>query len=310
MFKKSCTIFLFFVCSASIAEPLDLTSALQNTYRNCVGIDENLHDLKVLAGINTAVSAVGTGLGVGATATGLAKYKTDKEIDEMESYLAELNAAAKEQSEQLTRINVTDEQINALFADYDYDSTDSQELERLNSKSKKLGNWRTGLMVGGTATSIASAVIASKSKADQDLQSQINKCVESVHDLNDSILAAKVNGEDISEAKEIYNACREYEFVDVSPINKRADATMVASSVGAVVGGVGAITSGMANSEKIRNNNTDAGKQKEKNLNKTSNVLAAGLTAASATATVFSATQIAAIKKVAKVSEFCTGALK
>ena len=78
MFKKSCTIFLFFVCSASIAEPLDLTSALQNTYRNCVGIDENLHDLKVLAGINTAVSAVGTGLGVGAAATGLAKYKTER----------------------------------------------------------------------------------------------------------------------------------------------------------------------------------------------------------------------------------------
>ena len=35
-----------------------------------------------------------------------------------------------------------------------------------------------------------------------------------------------------------------------------------------------------------------------------------GDTAASATATVFNATQIAAIKKVAKVSESCTGVLK
>ena len=61
---------------------------------------------------------------------------------------------------------------------------------------------------------------------------------------------------------------------------------------------------------KTRNDNSDSGKQKEKNLNTASNVLSVGATAASVTATVFNATQIAAIKKVAKVSEACTGVLK
>ena len=50
--------------------------------------------------------------------------------------------------------------------------------------------------------------------------------------------------------------------------------------------------------------------KKEKDLNIAANVLSVGATAASISATVFNATQIAAIKKVAGVSEKCTGVLK
>ena len=60
---------------------LDLDVALQNTYRACINIDENLHELKVLAGINTAVTAVGTAAGAGATITGLVKSDIDKRIE-------------------------------------------------------------------------------------------------------------------------------------------------------------------------------------------------------------------------------------
>ena len=307
-------ILLFYpvlLCGLAHAEPLDLTTALQNTYRNCVSIDDELHDLKVLAGVNTAVTAVGTGVGVGAVATGFAKERTDKEIAEMEKYLQELNTMAQQQTDEPTRINVSDEQIHALFADEDeeYQKTE-QEIEKLTKKSKTLGNWRTGLMATNTATNIAGAVIASKSKVNKDLQTQIDKCIDSIKELNTAILSAKMNGEDITEAKQIYDACRDYEFVDISPINKRATGSMVATSVGAVVGGIGTITSGVANSDGIRDDNSEAGKKKEKDLNTASNVLAIGATAASATATVFNATQIVAIKKVAKVSEACTGVLK
>ena len=65
-----------------------------------------------------------------------------------------------------------------------------------------------------------------------------------------------------------------------------------------------------ANSNKIRNAQGDAAQQQEKDLNTAANVLAIGTTAASATATVFNATQINAIKKVAAVAEKCTGVLK
>lgn len=63
----------------------------------------------------------------------------------------------------------------------------------------------------------------------------------------------------------------------------------------------------MANSDKVRNDNTDSGKQKEKNLNTASNVLAGTTTVASAAATVFNATQISAIKRVVSVAEKCEG---
>ena len=56
--------------------------------------------------------------------------------------------------------------------------------------------------------------------------------------------------------------------------------------------------------------NTNSNTEKEKNLNTAANVLSGVTTAASATATVFNATQISAIKKVAEVAEKCTGVLK
>ena len=180
----------------------------------------------------------------------------------------------------------------------------------MTKKSKRLGNWRTGFLAGNTATNIAGAVIASKTINKDDIQGQVDACISATRELNNAIIVAKMNGEDITEAQTIYTACREYEYVDISPINNRGKGAMISSSVGAGLGGVGTVTSAMANSNKVRNNNTDQGKQKEKNLNTASNVLSIGATTASATATVFNATQIAAVKKIAKVSSSCTGVLK
>jgi hypothetical protein len=165
-------------------------------------------------------------------------------------------------------------------------------------------------LAANTATNIAGAAIAGANKIDDDLQAKINNCISAVQALNEATMVAHLNGEDISEATEIYNACREYEFVDISPINKRATGAMIASTVGAGVGLAGTITSGAANSYKIRNDNEEAGKIKEKNLNNASNIMAIGATAASETATIFNATQIKAIKDVADIAVRCTEALK
>ena len=93
-------------------------------------------------------------------------------------------------------------------------------------------------------------------------------------------------------------------------INKRAKGAMISSVVGATTGLAGTVTSAMANTDKIRDDNTDSGKQKEKNLNTAANVLSGATTVASGVATVFNATQISAIKKVVAVAEKCTGVLK
>ena len=297
-----------FVASANI---LPLDDALRATYTACVGIDDELSDLKTMAGINTAITSVGTAAGVGATVTGLVKADKDKQIEikleklrEIEQKNPDLQSTNAEWDN--FESGLTTELANAKIEVEKYQA----EIEKLNKQSKKLGNWRTGLMTGATATNVAGAIIAGTNLVDGDLQTQINNCISSVKTLQNSIMQARMDGTDVSEAESIASACVEYEYVDVSKINNRAKGAMISSTVGAATGLAGTITSATANSNKIRDAQGDAAQQKEKNLNTASNVLAGATTVASATATVFNATQISAIKKVAAVAEKCTGVLK
>ena len=299
------------IFSAFAAEVLDLNSALQKTYIACVGIDDELADLKKMAGINTAVTAVGTAAGGAATVVGLVKASKDKQIANLEKELEKLRSVTQNKTIDVpNRDEVLSSMDKSFAANHDESKNLEDEIAVLTKKSKKLGNWRTGLMAGSAATNVAGAVIAGKNKVDEDLQTQIDSCKAAVKELNNSITQAKFNSEDISEAQSIYTACREYDYVDISPINKRAKGAMISSAIGATTGVVGTVTSAMANTDKTRNDNTDAGKQKEKNLNTASNLLAGATTVASGTATVFNATQISAIKKVATVAAKCTEVLK
>lgn len=291
---------------------LSLDDALRATYTACVGIDDELADLKKMAGINTAVTAVGTAAAGGATVVGIVKASKDKQAEELEQLIKELRELEEGKPE------ATDAQMNTFLTEFNnsYSSaikdleTAQGKLDKLTQQSKRLGNWRTGLVAGATATNVAGAIIAGNNKVDKDLQSQIDDCRASVNQLRQSMMQARVNGEDVSEANEIIAACSEYDYVDVSKINDRAKGAMISSIVGSATGAAGMVTSVIANTDKTRNDNTDAGKQKEKNLNTAANVLSGATTVASATATVFNATQISAIKKVATVAEKCTGVLK
>lgn len=296
---------------------LPLGDALRATYAACVGIDDSLYDMKVLAGVNTAVTGVGTGLGVGATVTGIVKASTDKKIDLLEQKLEKLREINERRQKEGVVANNGDlvAAMDDAFVAHQSDTvaeqqTLQQQIDEKTKKSKSLGNWRTGLLAGNTVTNIAGAAIAGVNQVDDDLQTQIDKCKAAVKNLKESITPAKFNGEDVAEAELIVKACDEYNYVDISSINKRGKGAMISSIIGATTGLTGTVTSGVANTDKTRNDNTDFGKQKEKNLNTASNVLAGASTVASATATVFNATQISAIKKVASVAENCTGVLK
>lgn len=290
---------------------LSLDDALRATYTACVGIDDEISHLKTMAGINTAITSVGTAAGVGATVTGFVKADKDKQIEvkleklrEIEQKNPDLQSIDAEWDK--FESSLTAELTNAKKEIEKYQA----EIEKLNQQSKKLGNWRTGLSAANTATNIAGAVIAGTNKVDKDLEVQIKSCVSAVSELRNVMMQARMDGVDITEAQTIADACDDYEFVDVSKINVRATGAMASSIVGAATGVAGTVVSGVANTDTTRNSNTEAGKKKEKDLNTAANVLSIGATAASATATVFNATQIAAIKKVAAVSEKCTGVLK
>ena len=302
-------IFMMFPFIAS-ANMLPLDDALRATYIACVGIDDELSDLKVKAGINTAVTAVGTAAGVGATVTGIVKASKDKQIEQLE--MERLRKIAESGTNSNASNGKIEDNLLAIQSYYDAHKNDTPasdidtEIDKLTEQSKKLGNWRTGLLAGSTATNIAGAAISGTNKVSVGLKEQINSCISAVDSLQQSIMQARLNGEDITEAQSIVDACSEYKYVDVSKIDNRAKGAMISSVVGATTGLAGTITSATANSKDVRDGDSD----KEKNLNTTANVLSGVTTAASATATVFNATQISAIKKVAEVAEKCTGVLK
>ena len=317
--KKMLALFVMApLCFDAMAENTELDNALRLTYTSCIGIDDALHDMKVLAGINTAVTGVGTGLGIGATAVGLAKAKLDEtieqKVEEIKSWAYDVEATKEVQSREdwFKKFKETDYVFTTTVAEDPSGgkTAEAQEVITLTQKSKRLGNWRTGLIAGNTATNIAGAIIAGNNKVGQPLQEQIDNCKASVKSLGIAIAQAKINGDDVSEAQQIESACKEFEYIDVTKINNRAKGSMISSIVGTGTGVAGTITSAMANSNKIRDDDTDQGKQKEKNLNTAANVLSAGSAVASATATVFNASQIKAIKDVAKVAQKCTEVLK
>lgn len=309
--KFICFFIASFLAITAHADILPLEDALRATYTACVGIDDELADLKKMAGINTAVTAVGTATGTGATVVGLVKASKDKEVEvkleklrEIEQRNPDLDSSDDEWDSFSANMQSHLEEAKKEIEQY------QAEIEKLTKQSKSLGNWRTGLMAGSTATNVAGAIIAGNNKVDADLQTQIDSCKKAVDELQRSMMQARFDGVDTSEAQGIVNACKEYNYVDISKINTRAKGAMVSSIVGATTGLAGTVTSAVANTDKTRNDNTDAGKQKEKNLNTASNVLAGTTAVASATATVFNATQISAIKKVAAVAEKCTEVLK
>jgi len=298
------------LCVHGVACADSLDDALRTTYVSCVGIDNELADLKKMAGINTAVTGVGTGLGAGATIVGIVKANKDKQIARLEEELSKLHAIQERRSFAAPNRAELLAGVDAYYQDTHDESKEIEgQIEKLTNQSKKLGNWRTGLMAGNTATNVAGAIIAGNNKIDGDLETQIKNCSAAVKNLRNVMMQARVMGVDITEADSIANACGGYDYVDISKVNNKAKGAFVSSIIGATTGVAGTVTSAMANTDATRNDNTESGKQKEKNLNLAANVLAGTSTVASGVATVFNATEISAIKKVAEVAQKCEGVL-
>ena len=144
MYKFAFFVLLCLFCDFARADIPDLTTALQNTYHACVGIETDLTDMKRMAGINTVITGVGTGLGVGAIATGFAKKSIDKKIEDLDKLLSEIekNSFDTLSPEERREFN---QKFNSSYADaVKNKDSDKPSIEDLNRKSK---NWDTGAQV-------------------------------------------------------------------------------------------------------------------------------------------------------------------
>ena len=316
----------------------DLTAAIENVRTTCGDIGTELNDMKKMAGISTAVTAVGTVAGGVALGTGIAKSNTDKDIASWRQRLEALiqteledeapqalnedaraealeaisNAAATEEpaaesgtggNTQAVVTTTTDSEVAGLR------NAIEGEINKLTTKSKKLGNIRTGTLATATATNIAGAVISGTNRVKGDLKTQISECVASVDALRHIRMQAQMDATatsaELAHAESIIRACGAWDTVNISAINKKSSAASASGGIGAGLGLAGTITSASAN-------RTDAGRseEKSKSLNTASNVLAGATTVAGGIATIMNATQISAIKHAATVADECVGALK
>lgn len=318
MFRMKGFIFLLLCLSISPAmcEEVDLPGQIERTRVACVGLSDELSDLKKMAGINTAVTAVGTVAGGVALGTGLAKTGVDKEAEELEAEIERLRQLAMQQDVfSLKMIDVDWTNVNPQpIQDNPEIAAKQAELDKLNKKSKTLGNVRTGTLAGAAVADTTGTIIALNNRVDGDLQAQIDACIAERQMLERAHMQARISGETDAQTlgyvDEIIRACGAWDTVDLSKINSKSSGAAISSGAGAAMAIAGMVTSISANSASVRNNNTEDGERKEKNLNTASNVLAGGTTIASGVATVFNATQISAVKRAVSAAEECEEAFK
>ena len=287
----------------------ELSDAITNVRTACGGIGAELTDMKKMAGINTVITGVGTASGAVALGTGLAKLDIDEQID------AEFKKWAEKNKNVPVENLIIEEETFTVAIEEALSGNQGTDLQKLNDKSKLLGNIRTGTLAASTVTNIAGTAIAATNQIKGDFADQIQKCISATQELSNAKMLAQVEGvateSELATAEKMISACGEYEYIDISPINKRATGAAIVSGVGMGSGVAGVITSAIANTDKTRQAYDEQGvNKKAKDLNMTANIMSGVSTAASATATVFNATQIAAIKKLVAVSETCEGALK
>ena len=147
--RKILPILLCIGALPAYANDLSLDDALRATYSACVGIDDELAEMKKMAGINTAITAAGTAAGAGATVVGVVKASTDQKVEELEKLLKEIEESAKSMDP------MTEEEITAFLEEFNTEykaevkdsKTIESEIDELNQKSKWLERRRPTLPV-------------------------------------------------------------------------------------------------------------------------------------------------------------------
>lgn len=325
--KKIILIFLFLcplIAKSETDAEIQLRSTINDVRNYCGGISAQMESLKKMAGIGTVINAVGTGVGVGGVIAGVVKESKDTEtlaaLKKLEE--SDANQKALEELRGAYLNSNAKENIKALAKELSADSKKFEKIAENQSKSDKMGNLRTGLFATNTATSVAGAVVSSKTILDDATLEKINLCKESIAKLRDASTRMKVedgdnvNGDLMQKSQNIIERCGKYETYDMSSLNKLAKGATVSGAVGAVTGTVATITSALGTSKKavdIDYRDSAQAQKDEKSLvaaNKASNVLGGVTAGTSLAGTVLNATQVKKVKQLVTIADNCEGVLE
>lgn len=311
-------LFLLIGISPVIADETDDLIAnaeqiFEATRITCSGISDEIAKVSNISKANTAVTAVGTVAAGGALVAGIKKSQEEEEIDAL---IAEMCAAGGCTAEGVKAMS-NEEFFNVVLEPM----ARIAELQEKIDKSKKLGNWRTGLMAGTIGTNLASAIMSGLNINQSDLMQHVSACnemIKSIPEMENELRKAGVNPNEHVVAKKLSSVrtwCNQIDVKDIEKIEKRMKGVMGTSVAGAAIGVVGVGTSAAANSDKYMDVSnkvrlSDAEKQKEKALNTTANVMAGANIATGAVETGLNISLITLTKKLMESAGRCEDILK
>ncbi len=288
-------------------EPIDMDKLLFNAREKCAGIAEELREVKKMATVNTVVTGVGTVAGGVALYAGFTKKGLDKQVEELEKQLDNIASMSDvEFMRFLKNVAVYQENLSR------YNGVCAQKKD-LIAKSKTMGNVRTGAMAANTVTALAGTVIAGNNETEgRSIAARITDCKNATDKLKNQMEQSRISGDASTYEKlnSVVTECSKMYSNNLEKIYTNSNVAKVSSAINIGTGVAGTVTSAVANTDKIRNDNSTAGKEKEKNLNTAANVFAGASTIASGVSTVFNAKTIKAINDNIDFADKCEEALK
>ena len=266
--------------------------------QNCSGINAELKQIKTYSTTNTIITGVGTVTAGGALYAGIKKKDLDKKAEELVKKMDSIENMSDEEfvfflKEMAYYQELKDEYGSMCQMKHDYEA-----------QSKKLGNIRTGLMAGNTATAVAGTIISNKNKKDSDsIKDMIQLCLDTIKNNEQKIGQSMVDcsRNQYEKLKKVASECKMLRTENMEKVSKHNKVSTIVSGVNIGTGAAGTITSALANQNKYD--------KKTKNMNTTANVLAGTSAVASGVSTVFNATTLKSINENLRASESCEEAL-
>ncbi|MBO4746131.1 MAG: hypothetical protein J5613_03635 [Alphaproteobacteria bacterium] len=262
----------------------------------CTGIAKELQEIKEQDTINVVVTAVGTGAAGGALYAGIKRSDINKKIAELDKQMADIknmsNADFVRFLKNLAALEEAKTQLNSICS----------QKRQLQAQAKKLGNWRTGLMVGNTATAVAGTIISGKNEQDSgDIKEMIQNCLDTINKQKQNIGQAQIDcSPTVSQTLQtVINECGKMSTAHMDKVSKNSNTSKIVSAVNIGTGLAGTVTSAVANSKNTPNPKAD----------KAANIFAGTSAVASGTSTVFNAITLKAINDNLKSATACEEAI-
>lgn len=316
--KKFLSLFILILCNPALAS--NKSDMIQNaeqifqaTKIVCSGISDEIGRLAKISTTNTVITGIGTATATGALVAGKKKSSTEEEIENLITEMCTSGGCTAESIQTMS----DEDFLNKVIKPF----AKIAELQENADRSKKLGNWRTGLMAATIGTNLASAIISGRNINQSDLIQQISACNDMVQVATNTereLKSAGILGINTPIAQKLDNIktwCNQIDISDIEKIENRMKGVMGTSIAGGAIGIAGTITSATANSDKFTDINSksklsDTEKEKNKNLNTAANIMAGANIATGATGTVLNVSLITLAKKLIKTAQRCEEVLQ